>query len=76
MFRHDTMKVTHVQINGDVGDIRVEVESKYRHFPVKVSVEMYGGDYLIKAKPLFQGYEEERERVKQFAMNHIAGAFL
>lgn len=69
------MRVSHVQVNGDVNDIRVEVESKHRHFPVKVSVTVDGNNYCITGMPLFQGYEDERERIRRCAISHIAEAF-
>ena len=69
------MRVSHVQINDSVEDIRVEVESKHRHFPVKVSVTVDDNNYCITGIPLFQGYEDERERIRRCAIGHIAEAF-
>ena len=69
------MRVSHVKINGDVNDIRVEVESKHRHFPVKVSVKQDGNNWAITGMNLFQGYEDEAEEIRRVAIRHIAGAF-
>ena len=69
------MRVTDVQINGSVEDIRVEVEAAHRHFPVKVSVNVDGNNYCITGMPLYQGYEDEWDRIRRCAVGHIAEAF-
>ena len=70
------MKLIHVNvIDNNMENIRVEVEHKYRRFPLRVCVKADGNDWAITAQSLFNGYEDERGDIERFAMFQIGNAF-
>lgn len=68
------MKISHVKALSDE-DIRVEVKSNGKHYPVKINITKEDNIIGFEGTNLFTSEKEFGDRIKHFAMSKVASIF-